>query len=628
MKSILLFIVLTIAIKLFSQFNIPEPIINTGNYIITDTVYMSVNGDDSNPGTIDMPVKSFNIALQKLPFGTSEVNNGNSYGLIMLLPGYYLTDGFIQSEPQWHDGQGGYKNVSIEGIGEVIIGGTPDNFSSNQLLRLRGSHIYIKNLKLKYGNFSGIHLFNDNQSNIRQNNVLIDNVRVDSVKIFSMILINVDTILVRNSGSFYASQPGNENLTYPCQWPSGIKFNGCSYCTIHDSEIAFTRGEGLNFHNSIYCKSYRNKLHDNTLNLYNDNSAKLSIHNNLIYNTPGLWESFCRTCPGDVNPVLAGRGLLVANEGACISGNLPSFENCQTKCTAPIEFFPNVDSMFVFNNIFQNLGNNIGFWQGNTDIIGVNCIKNVFITNNTFIGMVGMEGTTNWPFISFHFASYNFLFNNFYSTMENVRITNNIFSYDTVTYPNIQPVQTAFHSLHPGPLDFAFDGNIWLQTHQFMGVNDIVRTNLPGSLDFIGDNINLILPCPENQPFVYSQPPAFDFITHDFYGNPRNSQMTNVGALEFNEFCNLTIENITLPYNKNKIKVYPNPCYDCKKLFISGNLENENLNYTIYSIEGKILKTATTNSNEIDISDIKYKGFSILKLENKTNLNSEKLILY
>ncbi len=627
MKSIHFLIVLTISTKLFSQFNIPEPIINTGNYLITDTAYMSVNGDDSNPGTIDLPVKSFNVALQKLPFGTPGVNNGNSYGLIMLLPGYYVTDGFIQSESQWHNGQGGYKNVSVEGVGEVLIGGTPDNFASNQILSLKGNHIFIKNIKLKYGNLNGIYLFNDSH-NQRQNNVLIENVRVDSVKIFSMILTNVDTILVRNSESFYASRPGNENLSNPCQWPSGIKFHGCKYCTIHDSEIAFTRGEGLNFHNSIYCKAYKNKLHDNPLNLYNDNSAKLSIYNNLIYNTPGVWENFCRTCPADVIPVLSGSGLLIANEGSCISGSLPIFENCKTKCTGPVEIFSNVDSVFIFNNIFQNLGNHIGLWEGNYNVIGVNCIKNVYITNNTFIGMTGMEGTQNWPFMSFYFANYNFLFNSFYSIMENVRITNNIFSYDTITYPNIQPVTTAFHSLHPGPLDFSFDGNIWLQTHQFMGDNDIVRNNLPGSLDFIGDNINLILPCPENQAFVYSQPPAFDFITHDFYGNPRNSQNTNVGALEYNESCNISTQNISYSNNKTKIKVYPNPCYNCKKLFISGNFEQENLNYTIYSIDGKILKTATTNSNEIDISDIIYKGFSILKLENKTYVTSEKLLLY
>jgi hypothetical protein len=72
-----------------------------------------------------LPVKSFDVALQKLPYGTAGVNGGNAYGLIMLKPGYYETaTGFQQYINRWTNGNGGFRNVSVEGMGDVTIGGT------------------------------------------------------------------------------------------------------------------------------------------------------------------------------------------------------------------------------------------------------------------------------------------------------------------------------------------------------------------------------------------------------------------------------------------------------------------------------------------------------------------------
>jgi hypothetical protein len=43
----------------WAQFTIAQPVINTGNYAITDTVYMAIDGDDANPGTFDFTRKIF-----------------------------------------------------------------------------------------------------------------------------------------------------------------------------------------------------------------------------------------------------------------------------------------------------------------------------------------------------------------------------------------------------------------------------------------------------------------------------------------------------------------------------------------------------------------------------------------
>ncbi len=277
-------LLLLLSVRSGAQISIHEPIVNSGSFRITDTVYMALDGDDDNPGTYDKPVRSFSRALDRLPFkGPGQ----HSYGLVRLHPGVYHTlSGFQQREDQWRNSQGATKNVSVEGMGEVTIQGlSKDELADGQLLHLRGSHIFIRNLKLKYGDRNGILVKNDVD---RPSDVLLEGVQVDSVKGFGMLIEQADRVEVRYCAARYSARPGEEELS-PCDsWPSGIKFWGCTHATIHHSEIAYTRGEGLNFHNTIYGKAYRNLLHDNPLQLYCDNSSRLLVYQNYLFYTTTL----------------------------------------------------------------------------------------------------------------------------------------------------------------------------------------------------------------------------------------------------------------------------------------------------------------------------------------------------
>src|SRR5688572_5559594 len=238
MRFILPLSFLFLQFSIVAQFDIAIPVIHQGDYTITDTVYMDPSGSDDAPGTFAEPVKTFDVAVQRLPYGIAGINGGNAYGLVMLKEGdYILTDGFHQFVNTWQNGDV-FKNVSIEGLGEVTIGGTVDEFATGHLLQLSGDHIFIRNIRLQYATGIGI-LVGRNSVNGRQQHVLIEDVVVDSVGSFSMLLRNVDTILVRNCSSLYSSRPGADALTSPCQWPSGIKFYNSTESTIHDSEIAY-----------------------------------------------------------------------------------------------------------------------------------------------------------------------------------------------------------------------------------------------------------------------------------------------------------------------------------------------------------------------------------------------------
>ena len=71
MNKLIFAILQLISVFACAQFSIALPIVNQGNYAITDSVFMAPNGNDANPGTFALPVKSFNAAVQKLPFGTA-----------------------------------------------------------------------------------------------------------------------------------------------------------------------------------------------------------------------------------------------------------------------------------------------------------------------------------------------------------------------------------------------------------------------------------------------------------------------------------------------------------------------------------------------------------------------------
>ena len=591
MRLIILSLLMASTICVQAQFFIPEPVVNSGPYIITDTVYMDPNGNDNNPGTYSQPVKTFSAAMQKLPYGTAGVNGGNAYGLILLKPGYYATNGFAQYANNWKSGNT-YKNISIQGIGQVVIGGTPSNFGTGHLLQLMGDHIFIKNIKLRYSSGIGLLLSRYNGTLPRQRHVLIEDVTVDSVGNFSMLLKDVDTILVRNCHSLYAARPGADSLSSPCQWPSGIKFFGSKYIKIHDSEVGYTRGEGLNFHNSEYGEAFKNRLHDNGLNFYNDNSAKLSVHHNYLYNTPGIGATYWRNCPADNGPAWASDGMLIANEGACEMGNAPVFNNCQTNCSFPSESFSNVDSMFVFNNFFQNTGRAIGFWQGNTTIAGANCIRNVFIFNNTIIGTMATPGVGSTGYFNFFFSDYNILLNSFYGYLENVRVNHNIISYDTVAYPQLKPVNMTFHPI-TGTKDVTFDGNLWIKSHSYIGPDGEVRPNLPVSSYLFFDSLNTILPCPSHPALVKSASAIYPFLTTDYMDANRNLP-TNVGALEYTTECT-TSTGVMEPLAQHLI-LSPNPCRSCGTITI-GNLPEGKYHFNIYGITGEILSSGITSGS-------------------------------
>ena len=622
MKLLILSIIAFTYLPVFCQFNIPSPIINVGNYLITDTVYMDPQGSDSNLGTFSSPLQTFVAAVQMLPWGTAGINGGHAYGLIMLKPGFYQTTlGFQQYASNWQNNSV-YKDISVEGIGNVIIGGTAANLSTGHLLQLSGDHIFVKNITLQYSSGIGLLISRENP---RQRNILIDHVTVDHVGSFSMLTKGIDTISIINSKSLYASRIGFENSTSPCQWPSGIKLLDNSTCIVNNCEVAYTRGEGLNFQNSTLCNAYNNKLHDNNLNFYDENSSKIMFHENLIYNTPNIGSQYWRGCLADTTAIWSGDGILIANEGSCSTGSNPVFENCRTKCSFPTVYYPNVDSIFIYNNILQKVGSGISFWEGVTSIVGINCIKNVFVFNNTFIETMGMPGASNSGFVKFFFPSYNLIANSFYGRMENIQIFNNIFTFDTLTYASMQPFKKTLHPNHPTPNAISFSNNLWIKTHPSLGLGDEVRSMMPISSYSLLDSVNSITPCFDQSYWVKAVPVTMSFLTSDYLGQVRTSPTTNVGAIEYKLNCSsLGLNDFATTIEKPLL--FPNPCLSCNSVRIPNLPEDKVLSFVVYNSLGLEILTGVLKNNSFE-TNLLPSGVYYVQLRGESKSPFQKLII-
>jgi hypothetical protein len=620
--SILVLFIIPFKATLAQDFwSFPSPKINASDCKITDTIYMAITGNDTNDGSMDSPVASFRKAMELLPFGQSGVNDGNAYGLIRMLPGeYILESGFVQNENNFKQNNT-YKNISIEGMGKVILRGRKEQFATGHMVKLIGSHIFIKNLEIKYATIHGILLAADHQIS----DVLIENVITDSVQSFGILIRNAKNIKVDNCKVLHSSRPENESLTTPCSWPSGLKFYGCENAVCQNTEVAYTRGEGLNFHNTSIGLAFNNKLHDNPTNLYCDNSQKIIIRQNLIYSNEGEEKNWL-TCPGDTNNRNGSRGILLANEGACEGGLGPTYNNCTTICPLGGNY-PHIDSIFIHNNIFINTAPALSLWQGVTEILGgPNCLKNIYFEHNTIAGVIGGYEDSRPHFFSAFFPNaYNTITGLGYATVENCNIRNNIFALPKDQYPKATLSRVTRHNLFPVPFDLKFKNNAVNIADAIVDSDNFEVTFKKTSINSNIDSIKKYFePCENLNPELIHSASLKDWINNDFFSNLRNSENNNIGAMIKSQNCETNTTQSK--HNQNyQFVVYPNPVNEYINI-TDGLNSGAQINVEIFDQTGKVLHHSSFIGDTTLHLSYFPNGIYFLKLNTKNGTKTFRLV--
>jgi hypothetical protein len=252
----------------------------------------------------------------------------------------------------------------------------------------------------------------------------------------------------------------------------------------------------------------------------------------------------------------------------------------------------------------QNVGAALDLWEGSTQILGINCMKNIFFFNNTCVGYIGPKNSQQ-PIVNTHFPYYNPLINT-YSRVENIKIWNNIFSADKNTYPLLRGFLSNFGLGHPTPNSIDLSENLWNYSYSNKTASDTVNTQLPGSLAlFANGNFNALVPAKINAAFVKTAQSFVHTPTTDFYGKTRLGK-TNVGAFEFDPSLGLTEFNV-----QHRFWVYPNPTAQ------SFHVPGYNGRLHLFDLSGRLISILSTQNSGYNLPDELPCGSYILNKEGK-----------
>lgn len=560
---------------------------------VSQSVFVSPLGDDANPGSYDLPLKTFGAAINKIDFGTANIDGGHHYAEIVLKSGDYYPKGnnsLAQYDNQWRKKIGNdyvYKDLSIRGIGNVNIHGDSMDIGV-QMIFLQGEGISVRNIKIFNAPLHGIFCYG---SAIKPHqNIIIDSVVVDGSDGFGILFIGYDKILVKNSTVANTCKANEFEKNMTCQWASGLRADNCSNVTFHDNKVYRNWGEGLNTSLSKYINVYDNVIYDNySVNLYVHSAANAIYSHNLIYNSDSTYWRYCYNSKGYSG------GLSIANELTCTDACFFWTNNCGTNfsCCSYTDVdhpiitqvnYKQVDSIFVFNNIM--LGNNITIWDSFSGFLNYGYINNVFITNNTVIDHQGAAQAGKSP-ISIAFGT-PFLY------FKNLHISQNIISIDT-KLPNAYIFKIGVNETCNGnwKSEVKLNDNLWSTLPSYPGLDfsqDKESATLPYSNPI--NELDKLIPSKLNSAFVLKSSLP-DFITDDYFHNTRNT-LTNSGAIEYMQ------TNASNNFNETaeQIKLSPNPVSTL--LHVQANFKIKTC--TVYSQNGVML--FNTNQSELNCNNL------------------------
>lgn len=567
----------------------------------TNRIYLSTLGNDSNVGTINSPKKTFQSALAAFPFGVSGINNSQSYNEIIFLAGdYFPTQTLSQNPSQFLLEQNGikmYKNVSVRGIGNVVIhGDNAINVGYSALMALMGSHISVRNMQLLNSQYGGIKFIGGNK---HCTNILVDSLTVDDAPSHGCLFVLADTIWVKNSIVRNTCNENSDENASNCQWGSALKTEYCRDITFEKNQVYRNWGEGINTSLSERIRCSHNIAYDNySVNFYLHSAAKGVWEGNLVYNED---SAFWRSCYNNGKRYPPG-GFSIANELTCTDNCLSggNNQNCGGKyhCCAYTAYdaigyqsypYRQTDSIFVYNNVL--LAADVNIWDAFSGFLKYGFLKDIYVENNTLVGLAGRKTDNKTP--------VKVTLGTPFVYAQNIVIQNNIFTQDTLLTAMKKGINVYIPS---GVCNGLSDGNIVSLSHNLWNTPKIstnsainisteqVLATLPTQI--LPTQIIDLIPNAQHPYWVQASNHA-SYITKDFYGNARFVS-SNVGAFEKNSSTEIV-------ENKQDIQfvLFPNPT---KSSFFIESTNAVSYQVQVFDMKGVLQKTIQNAKNGQTIS--------------------------
>lgn len=326
------------------------------------TYYVATNGSDSNPGTIDKPLKTIQQGVNKIANG----GGGNIY----VRGGTYTQDSnpWIGEE---HDGSANSRLViSAYQNEKVIIDG---NSKAGSCFSVGGQYVDIVGFECRNAK-TGIIGWGANNLQVLNNTVhdtIETGIGIYAPQIFGTTNIRVDGNKVyRTNLNNQARDPKRPG------WGSGITISRGKTATVTNNLVYENYGEGITCTLSDNCKVGNNRVYDNySAGMYMDNATNSVFENNLTYNTGN--PNFFRNMTGRWQP---DAGIALNNESYGDASN-PTNNNIVRNNIMVGTMGLNISNKVKNTQIVNNT-----FYKGTEALlnIGTNSHENVTIANNIF----------------------------------------------------------------------------------------------------------------------------------------------------------------------------------------------------------------------------------------------------
>jgi hypothetical protein len=316
---------------------------------MSQTVYVATDGNDSNPGTLDRPLRSIQQAIRRLPVGQG--------GNVLIRGGDYVLDRAIRIS----DNEGGtttdrlvisnYNNEKVK-----IDGAKLAAQKLGALIISSAQHIDIRGLDIA-GSYTGISVVGDAEDVQVLNNIVHDTeftgIAGYGAALGSVKNVRVDGNTVYRTNLFNQSRPVEQSGG----WGMGITFSRTTGGSITNNNVYNNYGEGIGFTLANGAVASNNVVYDNfSVEMYMDQATNSTFENNFVFNT-GNQEYYRRFNLGKES---AATGIQLANERY-------------------------QDSTPIRNDVIRNnvvVGGDVVFGYGNYQVGGG--LRDVLVENNTF----------------------------------------------------------------------------------------------------------------------------------------------------------------------------------------------------------------------------------------------------
>jgi hypothetical protein len=325
--------------------------------ITSGTIYVAKDGNDSNPGTRERPLRHIQTAVDAARPGDTILVRGGTYVEELNVDQSGTAQKPIQirnypNEKPVIDGR--YQLPPLPASGWALCG-KQLCFHNDGMVNIRGSHIIFEGFEIKESLGRGIRIFNPKQ---RITNVTVRNNRVHDIRGAGILLIGVDHSLIEGNDVFYV---GNfapyDRSGHETNWPGAITGNDANYVTYRQNKVHQNWTEGImpgSRTGSHHIVIEENELWDNrALQIYIHRISHSRIEGNIAYCTGD--KRFDRGA--DYPP-----GIIVANE--------PQFDGGVVTTDVQIS-----------NNLVYGCVTGIGVWNAQSAYL----LKDIQIAHNTIV---------------------------------------------------------------------------------------------------------------------------------------------------------------------------------------------------------------------------------------------------